>query len=69
MPNDSVLGNEVFCHWISARDWDEKFIDLYKLGLLGKEFPRSCRLLIGVDVRNAMVVNPDCDISLRKLQS
>ena len=69
MLDDSVLGNEVFYHWISARDWDEEFVDLHKLELLSKEFPRICRLLIGADVRNAMVANLDCDTSLkRKLQ-
>jgi hypothetical protein len=62
-------GMEVFCHWISSRDWDDDYVEQHQTEVLSKAFLESDRLLIGAGVRDRLAVNSQCDMSMeRKLK-
>jgi hypothetical protein len=60
---------EVFCHWIPSRNWDNTLVLQHQSNLLSKQFLETDMLLIGADVKNRLVVNNNCHMSLdRKLK-
>ena len=64
--SDLARRTEVFCHWISSRDWDKTLVEQHQLGLLSKHFLETDILLIGADV---LAVNANCNMTLhRKLK-
>ena len=69
-PRSHAVGQmEVFCHWIPSRNWDETLVSQHQSNLLSKQFLETDMLLIGADVKNRLVVNDDCHMSLnRKLK-
>ena len=52
--------DEVFCHWISARNWDSNAIEIEQLALAGRYFVGDERLLIGADTSCGLRVNQNC---------
>lgn len=66
-PRSHAVGQmEVFCHWIPSRNWDETLVSQHQLNLLSKQFLETDMLLIGAGVKNKLVVNDDCHMSLDK---
>lgn len=62
-------GTEVFCHWISTREWDDDYVAAHQKEVFSKDFFESDRLLIGASVKDRLAVNDQCTISTaRKLQ-
>lgn len=69
-PRSHTVGQmEVFCHWIPSRNWGETLVSQHQSNLRSKQFLEIDMLLIGADVKNRLVVNDDCHMSLdRKLK-
>jgi len=62
-------GMEVFCHWISSRDWDDAYVEQHQIEVLSKNFLETDRLLIGAGVTDRLAVNSRCEMSMeRKLK-
>jgi hypothetical protein len=60
---------EVFCHWISSRDWDDTYVEHHQAELQNKSFFETDRLLIGASVKHPLAVNGQCNMSReRKLK-
>ena len=58
---------EVFCHWVSSRDWDSDELKSHQAGLTKRHFDGSETLLIGADVNNGLRVNDQCVPSVARL--
>lgn len=58
---------EVFCHWVSSRDWDSDELKSEQAGLTKQHFDGSETLLIGADVNNGLRVNDQCIPSVARL--
>jgi hypothetical protein len=63
----TVLHSEIFCHWISFKDWNTNEIETSKSSLERKCFFDDDILLIGAANDFGLVLNPDCLPSIERL--
>lgn len=54
-------GTEVFCHWISCRDWEQLSNEEEQSFALADQFYETERLLIGAHTKDRLEVNVHCD--------
>jgi hypothetical protein len=55
-----TVGNEVYSHWISSKDWDEVAVRVGQHGAERKFFTEDSTLLIGASPYIGLAVNPSC---------
>ncbi|KAL9117332.1 MAG: hypothetical protein Q9187_006132 [Circinaria calcarea] len=58
---------EVFCHWVSSRDWNSDALKSHQAGLTKRHFDGSETLLIGADGNIGLRVNDQCIPSVARL--
>lgn len=67
-PSCAALGaGEVYCHWISSRDWNEQLVEKNQSSLPRKHLLSTDTLLIGASIQFGLNVNQDCSSSLERL--
>ena len=59
--------SEVYCHWISSKDWNEQLVEANQSGLSRKYFLESDTLLIGANTEFGLNINQDCASSPERL--
>ena len=59
--------SEVYCHWISSKDWNEQLVEANQSGLSRKYFLESDTLLIGANTEFGLNINQDCSSSPERL--
>ncbi|CZR66775.1 uncharacterized protein PAC_16676 [Phialocephala subalpina] len=59
--------SEVFCHWISSKDWDGKEVETNQSSLARRYFVPSDILLIGASEEYGLFVNPGCIPTIDRL--
>lgn len=59
--------SEVYCHWISSKDWNEQLIEENQSGLPRKYFLETDTLLIGANTEFGLNINQDCTSSPERL--
>lgn len=59
--------SEVFCHWISFKDWNDAEIEAYQASAPRNFLLETDTLLIGATNNLGLVLNPDCTSSIERL--
>ncbi|KAN0120314.1 hypothetical protein V8E51_002522 [Hyaloscypha variabilis] len=63
----STNPSEIYCHWISSKDWNEKLVEVNQCGLPRKFLLDSDILLIGANMEFGLNINPECSSSPERL--
>ncbi|KAE9380914.1 hypothetical protein N431DRAFT_363028 [Stipitochalara longipes BDJ] len=63
----ATSSSEIYCHWISSKDWNEELVEANQSHLPRRYLLDSDILLIGANTEFGLNVNPGCSSSLERL--